>query len=301
MAILYRSTISQPEPLLEYLLASLGLKRKIVKDLLKYGAVAVNGKSTTQYDHPLRPGDQLTVCDLRTAVATGHLEYARIRLVFEDEALLVVDKPPGLLTVATEREKLDTLYVHLNDFLQNRDLARVERALVVHRLDQDTSGLVLFAKNEQVKRQLQEAWPSVEKTYWAVVEGKPAAATGTVDNYLVESGKSFKVFSSRRETPDSKRAITHYRLLESQDELSLVEIRLQTGRKHQIRVHLADLGCPVVGDKRYGATTTDALNRLALHAAKLSFAHPVTREPLNFSLPLPKAFARLFPGSAGRN
>ncbi len=232
------------------------------------------------------------VSDLQTAAATSSLESARIKWVYEDDALIVLDKPPGLLTVATEHDKTDTLFFRLNEFLLGRDSSQATRPIVVHRLDHGTSGLVLFAKSSDVKERLQDHWPAVQKTYWAVVEGQPNASQGTITNYLTES-KSLKVFSSECPTEGSRLATTHYRLLQSRAGLSLLEVRLATGRKHQIRVHLAGLGHPVAGDHRYGATS-DPCQRLALHAGELALAHPLTSEPLRLVSPLPKSFAKLF-------
>ncbi len=284
--------VARSELLLEYLLDALGLNRKHVKNLLKFGAVAVNGATVKQFDHRLSPGDEVLVSDAQTARAAGRLEYARIQLVYEDDALIVLDKPAGLLVVATDRDKTDTLYFRLNAYLRQRDPAQQERAWVVHRIDQETSGLVLFAKSEPVKCQLQAAWPAVEKIYWAVVEGRPSVDQGTITSYLTQS-KSLKVFSSDHSTPGARLATTHYRLLQTRGDLSLVEVRLETGRKHQIRVHLAGLGCPVAGDRRYGATS-DPCHRLGLHAGELGLVHPLTGERLSFSSPLPKALGKLF-------
>lgn len=268
MAINRPLTVTHGQPLLAYLFDVLELKRGAVKNLLKFGAVRVNGATVRQFDHLLSPGDRVTVGNLQAAVAVGRLERARIRPVYEDDALIVVDKPSGLLSVATDRENADTLYVRLNEYLRGRDPARPERALVVHRLDQETSGLVLFAKSESVKRLLQDAWPTVEKIYCAVVEGRPAVDQGTLTNYLIEDSKSLKVFASDRPMARARLAITQYRVLKTRGDRSLVEVRLRTGRKHQIRVQLASLGCPVVGDRRYHARS-DASNRLALHAGGL--------------------------------
>ena len=285
---LRKYAVKNEMPLLAHLLAALDTKRKTVKDLLKFGAVAVNGVTIRQFDHPLQPGDVVTVGELRAAVAANRLEYARIQMVYEDDTLLVLDKPAGLLTVATDREKTDTLYVRLNDFLRGRAGKRRERALVVHRLDQDTSGLVLFAKTEEIRDKLQAAWATVEKTYWAIVEGHPPREQGEITSYLTE-GKSLRVTSSPRSSKGAQLATTHYRVLQRRENLSLLEIRLETGRKHQIRVHLAGLGCPVAGDERYGATS-DPCRRLALHAGRLAFAHPLSGSQLQFESPLPKAF-----------
>jgi len=286
-------TVVRDEPLLAYLFRALGLQRTKVRNLLKHGAVAVNGAPVRQFDHPLAPGDQVVVSDLRAAAAATGLESARIRRVYEDDALIVLDKPPGLLTVATEHDKIDTLFHRLNEYLKERDSDPAAHPFVVHRLDHGTSGLVLFAKSAEIKERLQDNWTKVRKTYWAVVEGEPRSSRGTINSYLTES-KSYKVYSSDRPTPDSRQAITDYRLLQSREGLSLLEVQLKTGRKHQIRVHLAGLGHPVAGDHRYGSKS-DPCGRLALHAAALMLEHPLTGATLNLASPLPKTFGKLFP------
>ena len=275
-----------------YLFDVLGQRRRAVKHLLKFGAVRVNGVTVRQFDYLLSPGDQVAVGHLRAAVASLRLERAQIRPVYEDDALIVVDKPSGLLTVATDREHTDTLFVRLNEYLRGRKSVGAARAFVVHRLDRETSGLVLFAKSDPVKRLLQNDWPTVEKIYWAVVHGRPNANHGTITSHLIEDSNSLKVFASDRSVAGSRLAVAHYRVLKTRCDRSLVEVRLETGRKHQIRVQLASVGCPVVGDRRYGAES-DACSRLALHAGKLLFAHPLTCQPLDFTSPLPKTLRKL--------
>ncbi len=215
-----------------------------------------------------------------------------LRPVYEDDALIVVDKPSGLLTVATDRENADTLYGRLNEYLRSCKSTRTAHAFVVHRLDQETSGLVLFAMSDPVKRALQAAWKKVEKTYFAVIQGRPNVDQGTITSYLIEDSKSLKVFASDRPIAGSRLAITHYRVLKTRGNRSLVEIRLETGRKHQIRVQLASVGCPVAGDHRYGPKS-DACPRLALHAGRLTFAHPLTGQRLDFISSLPKSLRNL--------
>jgi 23S rRNA pseudouridine1911/1915/1917 synthase len=285
-------SITQSQPLLAYLFDTLGLGRRAVKNLLKFGAVQVNGATVRQFDHLLSPGDQVTVGNLSAAAANRRLEQAQIRTVYEDETLIVVDKPSGLLTVATDRENTDTLFVRLNEYLRGRKSTGAARAFVVHRLDRETSGLVLFAKSDSVKRLLQDAWPTVKKIYWAVVHGRPSVDQGTITSHLLEDSNSLKVFASDRTIVGSRLAIAHYKVLKSLGDRSLIEVCLETGRKHQIRVQLASLGCPVAGDQRYGAKS-DACPRLALHAGKLLFAHPLTCEPLDFTSPLPKTLRML--------
>jgi len=291
---LRKTTVAKPEPLMAYLLSILGLKRTVVKNLLKFGAVAVNGEVVRQFDHPLASGDEVVVSDLKTAAAVDQLASAKIQFVYEDEDLIVIDKPPGLLTVATENDKRDTLFYRLNQFLSRRDKKRPTRALVVHRLDQGTSGLVIFAKSPRVRQTLQDDWTNVNKRYLAVVEGRPNPPEGTISSYITESA-SLKSYGSQDQAEEnSKQATTHYRVLQTKDDWSLVEARLETGRKHQIRVHFAGIGCPIAGDELYEATT-DPCGRLGLHAFSLSLAHPTSGEPLSLKSPLPKLLARMFP------
>jgi 23S rRNA pseudouridine1911/1915/1917 synthase len=293
MTILRQSTVATSDTLLPYLIGPLGLKRAAAKSLLKFGAVTINGATVRQFDHLLAIGDVVVVQKARTAAAQGRLDYAKIQIVFEDESLIVLEKPAGLLTVGNANDKTDTLFARLNDFLQQRDSTRPERALVVHRLDRETSGLALFAKNEECRRLLQQNWASVEKDYLAIVQGAPEPEQGTITGYLTETS-ALDVFNNDHQTPGGRLAITHYRLLQSRGDYSLLEVRLQTGRKHQIRVHLAGLGCLVVGDRRYGSKV-DPCDRLGLHACRLAFAHPLSGAPLSFDSPLPPALRKLFP------
>lgn len=288
-----RTTATSSEPLLKYLIASLGLKRKTAKNLLKHDAVAVNGRAVRQFDHLLAAGDEVSIGAMRTAVAADRLKRARIEVVYQDDDVLVVEKPAGLLTVATDRVKLDTLFVRLNDFLRNTSEAATGRAFVVHRLDQETSGLVLFAKNAEARERLQADWPNVQKTYLAIVVGRPEPDRGTITSYLVET-KALTIVSSDDPAPDARLAETHYRCWQSRGDFSLVEARLETGRRHQIRVHLAGLNCPIAGDHRYGAKL-DPCRRLALHAQQLVFRHPSSGKQITVNSQLPSAMQRLFP------
>jgi 23S rRNA pseudouridine1911/1915/1917 synthase len=291
-------TVTESEPLLAYLLAALGLKRAAVKKLLKFGAVSVNGTTVRQFDHPLAAGDEVLVQQAQAAVAANRLERARIHVVYEDDDLVVVEKPVGLLTVATADDDRDTLLVRLNDFLRARDASHRQRALVVHRLDRETSGLVLFAKSAEIKRRLQESWPAVEKIYHAVVERPPDQDAGTITSYLTET-TALHVFSNDHETPGSRLAVTRFRLLETRGWFSLLEVHLDTGRKHQIRVHLAEIRCRVTGDQRYRARH-DPFGRLALHASRMVLTHPVTGKTLCVESPAPSQMRKWFPRWLGR-
>jgi 23S rRNA pseudouridine1911/1915/1917 synthase len=277
-------------PLLAWLLEALRpMSRTGIKELLRDGRVAVNGTPTTRFDHPLRPGDCVALLDRAARRAPD------LPILFEDDDLIAVDKPPGLLTVATAAEKTDTTFVRLKTILEGR---RAGRPYVVHRLDRETSGLLLFARTPQARDALEAAWDRVEKTYLAIVEGTPGAAAGVVENYLVE-GNDLKVRACGPDRPGAKRAVTRYRVVAEHGGLALLEVGLETGRKHQIRVHLAGLGCPVAGDAVYGAKL-DPIGRLCLHAWRLAFDHPVAGRRIALEAPLPERLRKLAPAPTGR-
>lgn len=211
-------------------------------------------------------------------------------VLHEDRDIIVVVKPVGLLTIGTEREKSRTAHFLLNDYVTKGNPKSRNRVYVVHRLDQDTSGILLFAKNESAKKFLQENWPQTEKHYLAIVSGKIRPKEGTLSSYLTENTAQ-KVYS----TPDAARgklSHTAYKVLQESKGLSLVDIHLLTGRKHQIRVHFAEQGHPIIGDKKYGEGTTSA-KRLALHARSISFTHPFSGKKMTFDTGMPEDFARL--------
>ncbi len=211
-------------------------------------------------------------------------------LLHEDKDILVVDKPAGLLTVGSERDKTRTAHYLLNDYVRKGDPKSRNRVYVVHRLDQDTSGILLFAKSEEAKRFLQDNWGQTDKHYLAIVQGRLNLKEGTITSSLVESTAQ-RVYS----TPDtSKGKLSHtaYKVLQENSRFSLVEIHLLTGRKHQIRVHFAGQGNPVAGDKKYGNGKLIS-KRLALHARSISFTHPFHGRKMTFDTGMPEAFVRL--------
>jgi 23S rRNA pseudouridine1911/1915/1917 synthase len=271
--------------LLDWLLTALApTNRTRVKQLLRSGRVLVNGNSVTRHDHPLRPGDRVAVA--RDAPAPAHqLGFA---ILHEDESLVAIDKPAGLLTVATEKEKLDTAFARLGDHLAAR---KAGRPFVVHRLDRDTSGLLLFARSAEARARLQANWDAVEKTYLAVVEGTPEPAEGVIENFLTE-GRDLRVRAGKRPGDGAKRAVSRYKVIATGNGYAIVGVVIETGRKHQIRVHMAGLGCPVAGDRVYGAKT-DPARRLALHAHRLAFDHPASGERLELESPFPPNLRRL--------
>jgi 23S rRNA pseudouridine1911/1915/1917 synthase len=268
--------------LLDWLLAALQpTNRTRVKQLLRNGCVCVNGTPVTRHDHPLTPADRVTI------TREGQLPSG-LPIAYEDAAVIVIDKPTGLLTVATESEKTQTAFALLSAELAAR---RAGRPFVVHRLDRETSGLVLLARSAEIRDRLQANWDDVEKTYLAVVEGTPRPAEGVVENFLTE-GKDLRVRATGPDADGARRAVSRYRVTATRGGYSLVEVTLVTGRKHQIRVHLAGLGCPVVGDSIYGATT-DPAGRLGLHAWRLAFDHPMTGRRVELESPLSEALRRL--------
>ncbi len=215
---------------------------------------------------------------------------SNLRIVHEDRDIIVVDKPAGMLTMATDTEKTRTAYFALTDYVRKGNSKSRNRIFIVHRLDRETSGLVIFAKSEEAKRTLQERWPETTKVYAAVVHGRMDKASGLVISHLVESGVH-KVYSTR-DTTQGKLARTAWKVVQERGEYTLLDIELLTGRKHQIRVQMADLGHPVVGDRKYG-TGGDAFPRLALHARSVTFAHPFTGKSMTLTAPVPTAFAQL--------
>ena len=284
------STVQEPAPLLAYLFATWPEeKKKQIRTWLKFQAVTVNGRPVSQFDHPLKRGDVVAVRSDRFAVPKSSLG-AGMKVFFEDAHLIVIDKPSGLLSIASEAEPEKTAYFQLTEYLRHGNPRAKERVWIVHRLDRETSGLMVFAKTPLVKETLQGSWDTFEKRYEAVVEGKLSAEQGTFESDLDETNP-YKVRSAPR-SDLTRHAVTHWRVLAKSVWRSLVELTLETGRRHQIRVHLSDAGCPIVGDEKYGAKS-DPTGRLGLHSCMLKFSHPVTREAMRFESPLPKDLAAL--------
>jgi len=276
------------QPLLPWLLETLGanMPRSRVRQLLQFGRIAVNGSSVTRHDHPVGPADRLSIVGRDAAVRAGAGTHGcGIPVVYMDDHLIVVDKPAGLLSVATDNNKTDTAFTRLKDWLTR---TRSGRPYVVHRLDRDTSGLLVFARSPAAHDRLQHDWEDVSKTYMAICEGSPDPAAGTIDTFL-EEGADLRVRVRPTAGGHAKRAVTLYRVTSSQGGLSLVEVQLQTGRKHQIRVHLASLGCPIVGDRVYG---NGEGRRMALHAWRLEFKHPISSDTTTVISPWPDLFQR---------
>ncbi|MCM1110128.1 MAG: RluA family pseudouridine synthase [Clostridium sp.] len=285
---IYSYPVTEPAPLLEFLLASVrDAKRTSVKNLLKHNQVMVNKTPTTQFDHKLRPGDTVRVNFTREFRVFYN---RRLQIVYEDDDIIVVNKGYGLLSVGTGAEsKETTAYSLLRDYVKWDNPAN--KIFVVHRLDRDTSGLMMFAKNVRAKEAMQHNWNNMvlDRRYVAVVEGVPDPAEGTVRSYLAENSR-FQVYSTD-DPAAGQLAVTRYRTLSHANGYSLMELQLDTGRKNQIRVHMQDLGHPIAGDRRYGAKSSP-IHRLALHARTLRFAHPVMRRLMEFETPIPISFEK---------
>ena len=278
--------------LLPYLISlPLGLSRKQAKDLLRFGAVTVQHKARVRHDTDLGPNDVVTIA-VRKRVRDDALERQGLKIIHLDDAVVVVDKPAGLLSMGSEREKQKTAHRLLNEHLKTLRRSRLQQAFIVHRLDRETSGLMVFARNQSTQAILQQNWKKVAKRYLAVVEGVPANGQGTLKDHLVESN-SFNSFMVHRVDRGGELAITHYRVLRQHGGKSLLELTLDTGRKNQVRVQLAALGHPIIGDRKYGAST-DPARRLALHSCELKFRHPVSGALMEFHSGLPAKLDHLF-------
>jgi 23S rRNA pseudouridine1911/1915/1917 synthase len=283
-------TVEESSPLLAYLFAAWPeVKKKTAREWLKFRLVTVNGAIVTQFDRALKPGDVVAIRSKAFAAPETKLPGG-ILIRHEDAAIIVIEKPADLLSIASPSEDEQTAYAHLTDHVRRGDSRRRDRVWIVHRLDRETSGLMVFARTEAVQQKVQAGWDAVEKKYRAVVEGAPPQNAGVLESHLDESDR-FKVWSTH-EGPNTRRAVTRYRVEKGGKDSTLVELTLETGRRHQIRVQLADAGCPIVGDKKYGAQT-NPVKRVALHASSLRFPHPVTGEAMRFISPLPGEFGRI--------
>lgn len=276
--------VNKNSELLEYLYENLDMPKKRIKQYLVHGAIYVEEDRVTQYNYPLVAGMKIMI-----DTNSKHVRKLPFEILFEDDHLLVVNKPSGLLTIATDKEKERTLYHIVRDYVISKNPHG--RIFIVHRLDKDTSGIVLFAKDEKTKNQLQENWNEYVslREYTAIVFGHPKEESGQVVHYLKET-KTNLVYVSRHE--DGKKAITNYSLIKSSDHYSMLKVIIETGRKNQIRVALASKKMPIVGDKKYGDSKSKA-NRLYLHANRLKIYYPVIKKDILFETSIPNEFKKL--------
>lgn len=280
--------VDKEQPLLEFLLERLDQSRSKVKATLHGQGIRVNGKTVTQFDYLLKPGMKVAVSKTKRNVQVLRSRY--VKLVYEDRWLVVVEKQPGILSMAAGHSSLNVKAV-LDDYF--RKTHQNCTAHVVHRLDRDTSGLMVYAKDMDTEQALEHNWHQIvyDRRYVAVLSDEMVDDEGTIANWLKDN-KAYFTFSSPVDN-GGKYAVTHFHVMDRTTDYSLVEFKLETGRKNQIRVHAADMGHPVCGDPKYG-NGDDPLHRLCLHAWLLCFYHPVTRQPMEFETPVPAAFKHLF-------
>lgn len=281
--------VTETSELMKFLIEKFPEKnRTTIKSLLAHKQVSVDDMVTTKFDFPLKRGQMVFLNKKR---AEEKPRFRGLRIVHEDASIIVIDKANGLLSMASETEKQKTAYSILSEYVKRFDPNNL--IFIVHRLDRDTSGLMMFAKSKKIQEILQKDWNNsiIERSYVAIVEGVIEKPEGTVTSWLKEN-KALVVYSSQ--TPDDgQKAVTHYKVLKTNKVFSLLEVKLETGRKNQIRVHMKDIGFPVTGDKKYGAKL-NPIGQMGLHARVLSFKHPVTGKALRFDTPIPMKFQKLF-------
>lgn len=263
------------------------LSRNSVKSILSGHYVSVNGAPVSQFNLKLSKDDVVIVSKQRITKKNRQ----DLPIIFENDEFIVINKPSGLLTIPSDNEKGRTAYRMVNDYVQQKD--KHNRIFVVHRLDEDTSGVLMFAKNPKIKDILQKNWSEIvlERGYYAVVEGKMQKEEETLVNYLKENSLNLMYVSNDK--TNGKKCITHYKVMKSNKLYSLLDVNIDTGRKNQIRVQLGHIGHHVLGDDKYGEPL-DPLKRLALHAYKLKFVHPVTKKIFEFKADIPGEFLKLF-------
>lgn len=281
--------MEKPTELLVFLLESMDDKsRNAVKSILKRGQVAVDGRTTTQFDDPLRPGQKVNILTNEAAKRLGRLDG--ISILHEDDALLVIYKDAGVLSMASKNPRDRNAYQQLTEYVKFEHPRN--RIFIVHRLDRETSGVMIYAKTEAVKDKLQENWHEdvKKRLYTAVVEGDVVIEEDTISSWLNET-TTHRVYSTTKDE-GGKHAVTHYKKIRGNDEFSLLEVELETGRKNQIRVHMHDIGHPVIGDKKYGSRK-NPIRRLGLHATTLELVHPTTGKLVTYTAPAPGVFRGL--------
>ena len=263
-----------------------GQSNNSVKALLKNRHVTVDGAPITQFNFKLYKGDKVIISkNPIRKVTRSHLP-----IIYEDDEIIVINKPSGLLSIASDKEKSSTAYRMLSDYVQQKD--KHNRIFVVHRLDEDTSGVLMVAKNPEIQKALQDNWNDIvsKRGYYAIVEGQIKEKQGTVKSYLKKNAQNL-MYSSKDK--NGQFSITHYKVLKESDKYSLLDVNIDTGRKNQIRVHMGDLGHHVIGDDKYG-NPSNPLKRLGLHAYCLELTHPLTKKKMKFTAPMPKEFDTLF-------
>jgi 23S rRNA pseudouridine1911/1915/1917 synthase len=274
----------------EYIIEVTGKSRTAVKSLFAHKQVFVDGQNVSKHDFKVRKNQVITINSVGTSL--DKIDLNNVKIVFEDDDIIVVDKPSGLLSVSTETGGGVTTYSILRNYVKMK--SSLNKIFIVHRLDRDTSGLMLFAKNERAKRILQSNWDNIvqQRKYVAVVCGELRKDKETVISYLKENA-AMRMYVSKNANDDALRAVLTYHVIKKNRNFSLIDVELETGRKNQIRVQMQEIGHSIAGDKKYGGKPS-SIGRLALHAQTLEFIHPVTHEKMRFSTKIPKKFMMVF-------
>ena len=300
--------VNRSEELMEFLLRKCNTSRNNVKSLLVRKQVLVNGRVVTQYNFLVAKDDEVKLS--RRPVKDGVVaaqpsrtgktkpiqkQKVEFKVIYEDEDLIAINKPTGLLSVESDKET-ECAYGYVLEYLQEQN--KMARPFVLHRIDKETSGVLVFAKNVKIHSKLKMHWNELvqAREYFAVVEGTLEKKSDTILSYLKENVNNI-VYSTS--DPTGQKAVTHYEVVKENGQYSLLKVKIDTGRKNQIRVHLKSIGHIVVGDDKYGKKedgtfVKNPLGRLGLHAAKLEFIHPDTREVISIAAPLPPSFRALF-------
>lgn len=281
--------VNEKSKLMNFLLANMGgTSRNKVKSLLRYRQVSINGRVTSQFDAELKPDDMVSI---NTTRGNTELNHPLLSIIYEDEEFIVVNKKEGLLTVTVGTGRDITAFSILKNYVKKQ--SPINKIYTVHRIDKFTSGLVLFSKNRDLQHLLRNNWHELVtlRSYVAVVEGEVEKKSGQIISWLTEHKVEQRAISSPHDN-GGKKAITNYRVIKTKNNYTLMELELVTGRKNQIRVHMEDIGHPIIGDRKYGPG--EQFSRLALHAHKLEFTHPVSGKTMRFKSEIPKEFSRLF-------
>ena len=290
--------VNHSDLLLEFLLRKCNTSRNNVKMLLSHRKVLVNGSVVTQFDFPLAKDDEVKISKeslegktaSRKTTAPKATRRPPIKILFEDEDFLAIDKPVGLLSVESDKER-ECAFQYALEYLKAN--SKTARPYILHRIDKETSGVLLFAKNPKIHSMLKMNWNEsvVAREYVAIVEGTLEKKEDTLVGYLREN-KNNLVYVTQ--DPTGQKAITHYQVWKESENYSLLRVKIDTGRKNQIRVQMRAAGYPIIGDDKYGCTK-NPLKRLGLHASKLEFIHPIHKEIVSISCPTPSEFHSLFP------
>ena len=273
--------------LIDFLMKEIGFSRNNAKKILSHHLVSVDGAPVSQFDFSLFKGD--TVIIAKRPIKKK--ENNSLKIIYEDDEIIVINKPYGVLSVASDKEKCITAYRMVTDYVQQKD--KHNRVFVVHRIDKETSGVLMFAKNNKLKEELTNNWNELvqKRGYYAVCEGVFKEKSMHIENYLKQN--SLNLVYITKNSKGAQKAITDYKVIKENDKYSLVDVDIKTGRKNQIRVTLGSLGHYILGDDKYGEPA-NPINRLCLHAYELKLIHPLTKKTLTFKAPIPKEFLNFF-------